>query len=193
MCSSDLSLINGRTGAGTAGQGLKVEWDSTNDGELHWMDVDESSLEAGPPWYGGRGVFAGQSNSITTIEYITIASPGNYTDFGDLTVGRGNFDGCSNGSRGVFGGGYNTNDTGYNTIDYITISTPGNATDFGDITVARDQGASFSDGTYGVYGGGEVAAPSNIIEYVTIATLGNGTDFGDLSSGRNGAAGLSGD
>ena len=36
------SLINGRTGAGTAGQGIKVEWADTNDGELHWMDVDES-------------------------------------------------------------------------------------------------------------------------------------------------------
>ena len=73
------SFINGRTGAGTAGQGLKVEWDSTNDGELHWKDVDESSLEVTPVWYGDRGIFSGghsggspcASNS-SYIDYVSI-------------------------------------------------------------------------------------------------------------------------
>ena len=85
------SFINGRTGAGTAGQGLKVEWDSTEDGELHWMDVDESSLEAGPTWYGGRGVFGGGKAVpyVNTIDYVTIQTTGNATDFGNLLGTQG--------------------------------------------------------------------------------------------------------
>ena len=94
--------------------------------------------------FGDRGVFGGgyippspiQKN---TIDYITISTPGNATDFGDLTVARYDLAATSDGSRGVFGGGV---DPGpgpayYNTIDYITISTPGNATDFGDLTQGR--------------------------------------------------------
>ena len=44
---------------------------------------------------------------ITTnvIQYITIASLGNATDFGDLTQDRERFTGTSNAIRGIFGGG----------------------------------------------------------------------------------------
>ena len=39
---------------------------------------------------GSRGVFGGgnDGNDVNTIEYITIATPGNATDFGDMTQGR---------------------------------------------------------------------------------------------------------
>ena len=39
------------------------------------------------------------------IDYVTIAQTGNAVDFGDLTVGRGRFSGCSSPTRGVFLGG----------------------------------------------------------------------------------------
>ena len=60
----------------------------------------------------GRGLFAGGfSTSGSTfhnvIEYITIASTGNATDFGDMTVGHSDFGGCDNGTRGIFAGGQN--------------------------------------------------------------------------------------
>ena len=91
--------------------------------------------------FGDRGVFGGgyippspiQKN---TIDYITISTPGNATDFGDLTQTRGYLGATSDGSRGVFGGGRYPFYA--NTIDYIPISTPGNATDFGDLTEARN-------------------------------------------------------
>jgi hypothetical protein len=79
-----------------------------------------------------------QEQSYTNvIQYLTFASAGNATDFGDLTVARGQLGdgGTSNGSRGVFGNGYTSTPGVYtNVIDYITIATIGNAIDFGDIS-----------------------------------------------------------
>ena len=91
---------------------------------------------------GSRGVFGGGQESgaatsyYNTIEYIPISTPGNASDFGDLTQTRGYLGATSDGSRGVFGGGRYPFYA--NTIDYIPISTPGNATDFGDLTEARN-------------------------------------------------------
>lgn len=48
-----------------------------------------------PPWYGGRGLFAGGGGLDNTIDYITIDTTGNATDFGDLTVARYQLAGCS--------------------------------------------------------------------------------------------------
>ena len=120
------SLVSGRAGAGTGGQGLKIEWDSTNDGELHWMDVDENSLEP-IAWGGSRGVIAPgyKSGYNTDIEYIAIATTGNSVDFGDLLTASQERQGLSNGSRGLFGSGHKQS-FDINEIDYITISTTGN-------------------------------------------------------------------
>ena len=40
-----------------------------------------------------------------TIEFVTIASTGNATDFGNLSVANKRTNGLSNATRGVFGGG----------------------------------------------------------------------------------------
>ena len=87
--------------------------------------------------FGGGYVYDGGYNRYNIIEYITISTTGNATDFGDLTVGRDSLAATSNGTndRGVFGGGY-ANDYS-NVIDYITISTTGNAIDFGALSIAR--------------------------------------------------------
>jgi hypothetical protein len=53
----------------------------------------------------GRGVFGGGGEDAGTsnvMDYITIATTGNATDFGDLTVAVMRLAGVSNGSRGVF-------------------------------------------------------------------------------------------
>ena len=60
-------------------------------------------------YFGGRGVWCG--GSITgnakqdVMDYVTIASLGNATDFGNLTSIRWEVGSCSNGSRGVCAGG----------------------------------------------------------------------------------------
>ena len=83
-----------------------------------------------PAMFGSRGVFGGGNGRSNVMDYITIASTGNATDFGDLSAAKDLLGACSSGSRGLFGGG-STGST-INVIDYITVANTGNATDFGD-------------------------------------------------------------
>ena len=78
---------------------------------------------------------AGAASNV--IEYITIATPGNGTDFGDLSSGgRNALAACNNDARVVFLGGL-LSGSNTNTCDYVNIETPGNAVDFGDIQTSR--------------------------------------------------------
>jgi hypothetical protein len=144
-----------------------------------------------------RGIFAGgRANGVApqnTIDYITMASAGNATDFGDMTTVRGRGAGSSSETRTVMAGGY-TDNAGYasassttiNVIDYITTASTGNATDFGDLSSTREGLASGSDSTTSVFGGGNTAGSDgiNVIESITIASTANATDFGDLSANK---------
>ena len=85
----------------------------------------------------------GSASPTNIIEYVTTATTGNATDFGNLTQSRGDSGSCSDGTYGVWMGG-NYGATLYNTIDYITIATTGNATDFGDILSATRNRAGAS-------------------------------------------------
>ena len=136
-----------------------------------------------------RGVFAGGFSqpspanlSWNIIEFVTIASTGNVSDFGDLTQTRHGPNGCSSNTRGVFGGGVNP--ANVNTMDYITISSVGNATDFGNLTQAKTYTGACSSNIRGIFGGGETPTSTNTIEYITIASTSNAQDFGDLTVGR---------
>ena len=117
----------------TGGEVLK--WSGTN---MAWEDQDSTGFV--PTWYGGRGVFGGgwTPPEVNVIDYITIATPSNATDFGDLSLIRSWVAACSDGTKGVFGGGWQSDALGRSdTIDYVTIQTTGNATDFGNLTVSR--------------------------------------------------------
>ena len=100
-----------------------------------------------------RGIVSGgygpspypQSN---TIEYITIASTGNATDFGDATNTVSQGYGSSTHIRGVFAGGNGGSDV--NTIDYITIASTGDAIDFGDTHSPTRSGSGTSDSHGGI-------------------------------------------
>lgn len=135
------------------------------------------------PTSSSRGLFGGgyTGSYSNVIDYVTIESAGNATDFGDLSLARSGLAACASSTRGVFGGGNDGSVS--NTIDYVTISTTGNATDFGDLTVARSYLAACSSSTRGLFAGGFIL---DTIDYVTIATTGNATDFGDLTVARYG-------
>ena len=64
------------------------------------------------------------------IEYVTTASTGDASDFGDLTVARNSLAGVSSSTRGVFAGGGAPGAS--DVMDYITIASTGDAADFGD-------------------------------------------------------------
>ena len=88
---------------------------------------------------GGRDFGAGLTQdgvNTNVIQYVTIASTGNATDFGDLNQASRRFAGCSNSTTGVFGGGkfYNgSDDVLVFDLQSITIASTGNASDFGDL------------------------------------------------------------
>ncbi|RLE64921.1 MAG: hypothetical protein DRJ47_06500 [Thermoprotei archaeon] len=147
-----------------------------------------------------RGIFGGGFNAAdeitNTIDYVTISSPSNATNFGDLTVSRYWLAATSNGTddRGIFGGGHNGNPD--NTIDYVTISSPSNASDFGDLSAARYALAATSNGidNRGVFGGGNTTEGIvGTIDYVTISSAPTVTAsyFGDLTTARRNLAATS--
>ena len=58
---------------------------------------------------GDRGVFAGGTPIPSTgdiIDFITISSAGNATDFGDLAAKTSGVHGTASHTRGIFAGGY---------------------------------------------------------------------------------------
>ena len=65
-----------------------------------------------------------------------MASTGNATDFGDLTVARQELCGTGTSTRGISAGGVTSSPTRTTTIDYVTIATLGDAADYGDLTIA---------------------------------------------------------
>ncbi len=133
------------------------------------------------------GVFGGSSplGNDSRIDYITIATTGDATDFGDQTGAYSVRGGGSNSIRGLFAGGSSA-PARINVIDYVTIATKGDATDFGDliIPVSNFCGVPTSS-TRAVFAGGYGASPFpkvNVISYVEIMTTGNSKDFGDLTT-----------
>ena len=79
-----------------------------------------------------RGLFnGGQPGPVNTIQYITIASTGNATDFGDMTISATLGAAASSHITALFAGGGTS--SYYNNISSVTIATTGNAIDFGDL------------------------------------------------------------
>jgi hypothetical protein len=139
-----------------------------------------------------RAIFEGRylanySTFYNTIDYVSFSSTGNATDFGDLTVSRGNGAGISSTIRGILAGGLSTGVVRDDTIDYFIISSLGNATDFGNLVKGLYAPAGCSSSTRGIISGGQSLSGSvvreNIIQYITIDSAGNALDFGDLIDG----------
>ena len=128
---------------------------------------------------GGRNYGAGGSN-YNIIDYVTIATPGDAQDFGDLSTARYGTSGVSDGTYGVWGGGYGSSQE--TTIDYVTVATPGTAASFGNLTNARYELGAASNETRGLWAGGQDALSRDYIDYVTIATPGAATTFGTISA-----------
>ena len=111
-----------------------------------------------------RGVFFGRninqamsssSHFKNNIDYITIASTGNATDFGDLTGNRGLVSAAASDTRACCFGGAGQNQSASNDglterdfIEYVTIASTGNSTDFGNLTDAR-MGTASASGAHG--------------------------------------------
>jgi len=152
----------------------------------------------------GRGVIGGgyvAPARVNTIDYITIQTLGNASDFGDLKTARSDGANLSSTTRGIFAGGIDPARRS-TLMDYITISSTGNAVEFGSlnniygVANGREIAGGVSNSIRGLIGGGTtpLSAPigSNEILYISIASLGNVEEFGNLVAASNsGVFGLS--
>jgi len=200
----DHNLAAGKSGSGTGHRGLiaggyspslsdlvdRIEYISIstlgNSQDFGDMTGDGARL-ASSCASSTRGIFAGGASPAPTktnkIDVVTIASTGDASNFGNLTLARNQLAGCSNSTRGLFGSGDATASI-TDVIDYITIASNGDAQDFGDLLAAAEQTTSCSNSVRGLWAGGTTPSFSNVIQYVTIASTGNAQDFGDLTNVR---------
>ena len=169
--SDPLKTTNPSSGVGT-------EWHNTTSGQIFICtdatsnrNVWEGQLfktagigDRGLWISGGDSTYASASSVYSTIQYITISTTGNASNFGDLTSKKYQVAGVSNGAngRGVGCGGTQwwtgiPSSTTYNTMEYVTINTFGNAIDLGDMTIASNGMGCSSNATNdrGIIWGGE--------------------------------------
>ena len=160
-----------------------------------WWEIDATSPEEQTGGTRGLimgGLSAGHPNGDNVMQFITISSTGNSTDFGDLTREKyASYGGIASRTRGIMPGGYyypGSSGTYTDEMDAVTISIQSNAFDFGNLSQGnRAEPGSASNETRGIVFGGS-AGPSpvvrtNTITYVTIASQSDTIDFGDMSGG----------
>ena len=83
-----------------------------------------------------HGIAGGNHND--TIDYVTMSTTGNATDFGNGTASYTSNGGASNNSRGIImGGGTGGYTTAYNYIRKVTIDTTGNASNMSTLQTGR--------------------------------------------------------
>ena len=164
---------------------------STQDfGDLSTNRWDAAAMASPTRGVFANGTIVAANDQVTNIiDFVTIASTGNAQDFGDATGIKQACPGCSNSTRGIWGGGYTP--SGTKNLDTIEIATTSNAIDFGDLTHTLTVGSAFSSPTRGVWAAGYSGGNTNIMNYVTIATFGDAVDYGDLNRATHRCAGAS--
>ncbi len=196
------NLYNGRGTCASMSSSTRGLWaggrSPTNQDTIDYVEISTvgSALDFGDitqsrQWLAGfsnstRGIIGGGESPAfasptrtSRIEYITMASKGDAVIFGELTGITGTLGGCSNSTRGFFGGGEPSTQS---KIDMITIASTGNAIRFGELTVARLGVNGAGSQTRGTFLGGWQNL--NTIDYITMSTEGDAIDFGDLTIGR---------
>jgi len=166
------------------------------------LNTDSQKLEfyAQDRWYematntpnldgGARGIFSGGDPSRdTNMDFITIPTRGNATDFGDFPIsnGTGNRGIVANNTRGFCCGGESPSaGDSHNVIGKHEFASTGSAIDFANLTFTMKGGAGLSNATRGIITRG-YGAPSlnhNDICFFTMASQQDAVDFGDNQSG----------
>ena len=140
-------------------------------------------------FFGGTDGASPSSNQLNVIDFVTISTTGNATDFGDLTAASSYRGTASSGTRGFSCAGGLSGD-GDDTMEVVTFASAGNATDFGDLVDGTRQAASSDNSRFGFLFGGHPGMDT--VQRWNLFNLGNGTDFGDMStSNTSGSAGVS--
>jgi len=149
-------------------------------------------LPVGPTEYRGgrgRGILGGGNTPtvVNTIDYITISTLGNASDFGDLNAVNSETGSFASSTHGFFAGGLNPSTL--STITRVTTSSTGNSFTFGELDSTYWGGSGLSDTTRGIYGRGrDPSSGSNVdtyeIQYINMSSGGKTSFFGNLSDNK---------
>ena len=104
-----------------------------------WMQVHTFS----PNLDGGARGIAYRAGANNDIEFITIPTAGNATDFGTSQSSAGGLHTAASNTRSISAGGGTPGRI--NVIDYVEFATTGNGLDFGDLTGTYGYGSVCSD------------------------------------------------
>ena len=134
--------IYGHAGAYACGQNEAIRYmtiattgNATNFGDMTEPRGEGESAAADK---SGDRLVMGPGCDTTTrqrrMDYVTISTTGNATEFGNLSANQKAGAGVSDGSRGVFGG---SQTSPRDRINYITILSTSNGSDFGNLSQGR--------------------------------------------------------
>ena len=129
---------------------------------------------------GTRGVFWRGHPNTDVIDFITIETQGNATDFGNALSSNRQGGACASSVRSFCLG----RDSASDTIEFITFASTGNSTDFCNATQSMNGSpAGFANATRGLWAGGGPGA-IDVIQYITMSSTANAVDFGNLTQAR---------
>ena len=139
-----------------------------------------------------RGLLMGGSNPqlspdtfTNTMDFWSISSEGNASDFGDLTSKASYLAATGNQTRAVRLGGTGPSPR-QNIMDFVEIASTGNAVDFGDAFNGGGGASNICNSVRAINCGNLYPTNGyNKLETFNIPTTGNGVFFGNLSQTNN--------
>lgn len=137
------------------------------------------------------GFFSGGNTGsrTNTIETFSLATDGNATNHGSLTISVDDNAGHSSETHGYSSGGETSSIIAI--IDKFSFTTPASSTNIGNLTSSRGNLAGISASTYqyGYSAGGNNVSNTNIIDRFSFTVDGSASDVGDLTTNKASSAG----
>jgi len=134
---------------------------------------------------GGSNPQASPDTFTNTMDFWSISSEGNASDFGDLTSKASYLAATGNQTRAVRLGGTGPSPR-QNIMDYVEIATTGNAIDFGDLFNGGGGASNICNSVRAINCGNLYPTNGyNKLETFNIPTTGNGVFFGNLQQPNN--------
>jgi len=180
--------------------GVGIKYKNTTDGEIFictdataganvWTNVGAGTGDVAPFHFvnctTSYFTSGGYQPNHASIDKNAMATDGNSTDQGDLTLARRGITGTSSTTHGYLAGGYATGTWATNiTIDKFAMATTADSTDVGDLTTGWQTGCGITSTAYGYVAGGYTnpspTGSARIAHKYSFATDGGSTLVGNV-------------
>jgi hypothetical protein len=173
--------------------GVGIKYKNTTDGEMFictdatagsnvWINVGAGTGDVAPfhfvnctTSYFTSGGYNGSNHA--SIDKNAVATDGNSTDQGDLTLARRGITGTSSTTHGYVAGGYGWS----NIIDKFAMAATANSTDVGNLTTNWQTATGITSTTHGYIAGGSQMGPGvQDVQKYSFATDGDSVSIGNL-------------